>query len=230
MTLLADNYGVHSGPAPRPKWLDDVSLPVVNKLRSESREAQLTVGEAVSQLQRINTALAEAEEDLSILYEQGVELEIHVRRVLRALGASVDEPDNPRGGHDGTGRTSNDEQIVLEIKGRTKTIGLADVRQLDQWVTDLAYGDDTTEPTEWKGLLIGNAQIDHAPTERDAPFAPNAIAFAERRGLALLTTTDVLDALSLLQEGRFDAESWWSSATSTNGQFQGSETSPPGNS
>jgi hypothetical protein len=148
-----------------------------------------------------------------VLYERGEgALEPVVRDLLRELGAEVRDP-TVRGQNDGTFSVPNAGNGVLEIKRRTGPIRLGDVRQLQQWVTDLIAEADW----EGRGILVANAHCDLAPDARPDPFPDNCIRFAERMGLCLVTTTDLFGVLRQHQHGQLDLEEFWSKVMSTSG-------------
>jgi hypothetical protein len=102
---------------------------------------------------------------------------------------------------------------MLEIKGRTGTLRLADVRQLDQWVRDAIANENWAS----KGILIANMHCDETPGQRDDPFPTNCIQTAKHFQLCLLTTTQIFHALRLHQRGELDVQAFWNTIFGTSG-------------
>jgi hypothetical protein len=191
--------------AASPDWLDAYRLP------NELRAAEL-VGVRKGELAAAEGALEEAESALAaeaalgrLLYEQGKDaLEPAVRFALSEVGAVVEEPE-VEGIEDGRLTDPGGRHAMLEIKGRRGQLKLEDVRQLDGWMrTAMAE-----EAWDGKGLIVANLKFEESPRERDDPIAPNALAFAQRTGIAILTTSQLHLALRQVQEGNFVAAEFW---------------------
>ena len=63
--------------------------------------------------------------------------------------------------------------------------------------------------------------IEEPADERRDLVAPNALAFARRIGVAVLTTTQLHEALRQRQESRFDESSFWDSIFAADGLVAG---------
>ena len=210
--VLAERYKVASRRQP-PGWASSFALP-----------SQVTASQEVQRIQneirQQESALKQAEQDsenearfVALLYEQGQDaLEPIVRESLRQLGARVDEP-KVAGREDGRLVAPPGNNGMLEIKGRTGTLKLADVRQLDQWVRDAAID----ERWDSKGILIASVLCGVEPKLRRDPYPKNCVEAAERFGLCLLSTHQIFRALQLLQESKLDTAAFWSKVFSTAG-------------
>ena len=149
----------------------------------------------------------------ALLYEQGQDaLEPVVREALRRLGARVDEA-KVAGREDGRLIVLPGRKGMLEIKGRTGTLRLADVRQLDQWVRDAKVD----EKWDSKGILVANMLRGLKPQLRKDTYPRNCIEAAEKSGLCLLSTYQVFRALELFQESRLDTVAFWDRVFSASG-------------
>ncbi len=198
-----------------PVWVENYKLP-----------AQLPIEKTISQhkqeIQRLETELAKAQEDWKIavrfrrlLYEQGEDgLEPVVREALRELGANVEDPPPKINREDGKLTDPNGRKAILEIKGRTKSLQLGDVRQLDQWVRDALLSE---ENWEGKGILIANTYCNQPLEERDNAFPPNCIEKAKIAEQCLMTTTQLFRALCSHQRGELDQAAFWDIVFNTNG-------------
>ena len=102
---------------------------------------------------------------------------------------------------------------MLEIKGRTGSLRLSDVRQLDQWVRDAV----ANEGWRSKGMLIANMHCADPPSQRQHPFPDNCVRTAEQFGLCLITTTQIFQALREHQRGGVDLAAFWDTIFATNG-------------
>ena len=218
--LLANRYGVGDVSAPRPTWLDQYPLPRQQRLMDELTSLQTQLDRLEDEAAEVDRQRADVAGLQSILFEQGEDgLEPPVQRALRELGAEL-IPSPRRGWHDGTLRYGGGS-AVLEIKGRTGAVGLADVRQLAQWVDDLRFPDDN-DIGSWEGigLLIANAHSTQEPTSRPPAFASNALEFALRRDdMCLLTTPQLFSALCELQRDELDVDAWWARIFAARGLF-----------
>jgi hypothetical protein len=149
-----------------------------------------------------------------LLYEQHVEgLEPVVRDALRALGATVSDPKPKENREDGRLTAPGGQIGMLEIKGRTKSLSLRDVRQLEQWVRDAFSQENLVS----KGILIANMYCGQPPKLRDKAFPPNCIDSAKIANLCLMTTTQLFRALCSYQREELDIAEFWNTVFNTDG-------------
>lgn len=195
-----------------PQWTQDLALPREAHLCSELNEVTRRLDALLDQKVALEARLAEERRWVGLLYQQGTPLEALVREALTVLLADVREPTVP-GKDDGRLVAPTGDQVTLEIKGTGGQIKLEWARQLDQWVGDADVDDDWVSI----GLMFANTERELPPAQRRAPFPPNVIAFARRRGLRLATTAQIFAALVALQEGSLDVNGWWSGLLSTSG-------------
>jgi len=104
-------------------------------------------------------------------------------------------------------------QLMLEIKGRSGTLRLSDVRELDNWVRDAV----AIERWESKGLLVANLQSEKPPNERNDFIPKNCSENAARFGMSILTTSDIFNALVSLELHDLDQKGFWDVLHDTNG-------------
>ena len=102
---------------------------------------------------------------------------------------------------------------MLEIKGRTSTLRLSDVRQLNQWVQDALVEGNQSH----KGILIANLHLDRPPGHRGEVFPNNCIQAAQRTDICLMTTTQLFNALVSHYRNELDIASFWDTLSGTNG-------------
>jgi nucleotide-binding universal stress UspA family protein len=194
-----------------PDWIDDFQLPN----EAEPREKMTEQEERITQALRVLEDAKERAEDegrfRKLLYETGEDvLEPVVRDALRELGASVVDP-VVKGREDGRLEWPPEKRGMLEIKGRKGALRVSDVRELDHWVRDALV--------EWpsKGILIACLGKEDRPGQRANLFPPNCVTLAERTGIALLTTTQLYEALRRHQLSELDVEAFFEQLFSTSG-------------
>jgi hypothetical protein len=209
--LLREFLGV-AAEAPKPQWIEAYSLPRETAALREVEERRKALEGARRSLREAEAAAEREARFGKLLHEQGKEaLEPVVRETLSQLGAEVQEPVKP-GIEDGRIVDPGGRTAMLEIKGLTGQLRLEDVRQLDGWMrTAIAEGWDG------KGMIVANLKLSDAPPVRSDLVAPNAVAFAERVGICILTTPQLFEALRRQQDGELDAKSFWDVAFATSG-------------
>jgi hypothetical protein len=86
------------------------------------------------------------------------------------------------------------EEVLVEVKGHTKSVLLRDVSQL---IKDVGNHKAETKQ-DIHGLLVGNAWRLDAPSERDTKSTPvfpdNVVRTAKNHGVGLLSTTELFQA------------------------------------
>ena len=210
--ILRERYGLCFEQAP-PAWVETYRLPLQVPIEGE-------IAQYEDEMQRLTDELAAARERLQdatrfrrLLYGQGEDvLEPVVRDALQELGAQVQEPQN-RGREDGRLVDPTGHNGMLEIKGRTGSLRLSDVRQLDQWVRDVI----ANEGWHSKGILITNTYCGDPPPRRGTPFPDNCIRTAEQFGICLMTTSQLFRALCDHQRNELDVGAFWNTIFDTSG-------------
>jgi hypothetical protein len=212
--ILQERYGLQLESTP-PDWVEGYKLPKQLKVETEIDMLKNEIQKLEKQLREATFQLKEESHFCKLLYEQGVEgLETIVRDSLRVLGAMVDDPIVGKNREDGLLKDSKGRKAILEIKGRTKSIALADLRQLDQWVRDALFGEDSENV---KGILIGNAYCGTPLDQRKESFPNNCIIMAQNNQYCLLTTLQIYHAICLKQQGLFNETEFWDLIFSTDG-------------
>jgi hypothetical protein len=210
--ILRERYGLRFEQAP-PPWAQAYKLPAQVRIETKIGGIQEEVQSLTRELMATREQLEETTRFRRLLYEQGEDgLEPVVRDALRELGAQVTDP-GERGREDGRLVDPSGRNGMLEIKGKTKALGIRDVRQLDQWVRDAM----AEEEWEGKGLLIANTYCGDPLEQRGEPFPQKSSRSAKRFGQCLLTTTQLFCALCSHQRGELDAEAFWDTIFETDG-------------
>jgi hypothetical protein len=209
--VLQERYGIVFEEA-LPDWAPLFKLPAELPIEKQIDQINSQLSDLMQALEAQQQRLAHKGRFRKLLYEGDAALEPVVHEALRELGAQVEEPE--RAGHeDGRATDASGRNYMLEVKGRTGTLQLKDVRQLHQWVEDAIHEDDW----ESKGLLIANLHREIAPGHRVDPFPDNCIRAAERYGYCLMTTTQLYRALADHQRGELDLNEFWDTTYKTSG-------------
>jgi len=202
--LLRERYGI-AQEARVPDWIDDYSLPAeapiadeIDRLNHELEEREEQLG---STLQRAK----DAARPRRLLFEKGkLALEPIVRNALRGIGATVDDP-AVEGIEDGL-LLHGEQAAVIEIKGRDGAVKQADIRQVVQWASDARLRDGVP----YKPLIIANPYCNTKLEDRGEPLTGNARSYAENGDVALLTTSQLYEAIRMHQLGELDVDAFWS--------------------
>ncbi|HTS17520.1 MAG TPA: hypothetical protein VMP11_08100 [Verrucomicrobiae bacterium] len=210
--ILRERFGFRVEVA-APTWVGQFVLPREAPLRSEIARLVEELKQHQMGLVDVRKRAAHESRFRKLLYEQGEDvLEPVARDALRELEAKVDDP-LKKGREDGRLIDPRGRRAILEIKGRTGTLRLDDVRQLRQWADDAVVNEAWTG----KGILIANLCCGEPLERRRDLFPDNCKKVAEQFNLCLMTTTQLFHALCEHQEGRLDLPKFWDSIFSTSG-------------
>jgi hypothetical protein len=222
--ILKERYGLQFEQAP-PDWVAAYKVPEQIPIEEEISHHEQEIQRLKKELTTAQQRLQDASRFRKLLYEQGVEgLEPVVRDTLRELGAIVCDPPLKENREDGRLKAPTGQIGMLEIKGRTKSLSLGDVRQLEQWVRD-AFSQENLGS---KGILIANMYCGQRPELRNNPFPPNCIDGAKIANLCLMTTTQLFQALCSYQREELDVAEFWNTVFNTDGVCPLPKLEPPG--
>ncbi|AJP57879.1 hypothetical protein UC34_14660 [Pandoraea vervacti] len=212
-TALADILGKPQSEGV-PEWLTAIPMQAVAPID----QRLLTLRQEIAALeQQVNEQLAEKarlERYKRLLYVSSFELEDLVAECLGVLGASITPA---RYSQEEFVMEWNNSVFLAECKGVSKSISLANLRQVQDYV--LRYEED--ENSNGKGLLFGNAWRGLPPAERntkDCPIFPdNVILRAQQFGVSLVSTIDFFYAFSRFLSGQVPAQAILSVITEADG-------------
>lgn len=169
-----------------PKWANNFSI-------LNEKEEQKILGELIEQQEILNKKIAKQDIKIkellkykALITSSGEILENIVKQVLSELGFSLKETI--------PGRTDviakyGRKDIVIEIKGVTKSAAEKHAAQLEKWVS-LFIEENEKSP---KPLLIVNAYCDLPITERtEDTFPKQMLKYCTVRGHALISTIQLL--------------------------------------
>lgn len=177
--------------SPEPDWALRIEMPGVPELVRQVEAAQERIGIEASKVEVLNAQIADIHSFRRLLYSTGPELEAIVKRSLEQLGATVSPAKYAQEEYileyDG-------EEFLIEVKGVAKSISLAHLRQLYDYV--LKYQEDTGK--ECKGILFGNAWRNTPPemrgTEDTPEFPDNVVRRAEQWVVSLVSARAFFEA------------------------------------
>ncbi len=200
---------------PVPSWTSDIVIPGIEKIDADieerSKRIQLLSGEIEEFAKRKSMLL----EYRKLVYAEGQSLEQIVKQCLEYLGGVV----GPR-------KYSDEEYVlmvkgeeyIIEVKGITKSVSLAHLRQL----MDYVYIAEEKTGSPIKGILIANPWRELSPGKRNGSSEPefpdNVIRRATEAGAALLATRDLLNALIACMEGKANKEEVLAKIVSSTGR------------
>jgi hypothetical protein len=213
VSLLLADFGLKIE-TPPPEWVEKVEVPGVPELLGK-------LAGASAEIRKLETARGELEAELQklkrwgrLLYATGAELEEIFRESLILLGGRVEEAKYAKeeyilhipGG-----------EILVEVKGNTKSISLDNVRQILDYTVH--YLKDTNK--EGKGVLFGNAWRLLPPDQRDTrdkPYFPDDVKrTAAKHGIALLSSKDYFAVFCRFLKGEVPGAEILKKLESTNG-------------
>lgn len=197
-----------------PDWIEEIPMLPVKPIDEKILELRCQIERLSALVDEQLEVKAGLERFKRLLYVSSFELEDLVAECLAKLGAEIKPA-----------KYSQEEFVMhwdgglylAECKGVSKSISMAHVRQLQDYV--LKYEED--EETAGKGILFGNAWRELHPDERntnDRPIFPNnVIERAKQLGVSLVSTIDLFEALSRYLSGEVAADQVLKWMTTANG-------------
>ena len=214
--ILAERYGV-AAVHETPHWVESFLLP-------EQQSLKVDLDAALAESKRLSLHAEDLRQQLTaslrlqrILYGTGDELEGLTRELVTMLGATVTNgPHKFRDDGRLTVQGLDGQLLMMEVKGRQKSLKLEDIRQLAGWV-GMAGSEEKIKVT--KGLVVGCGHTDYPPNERQCIFPDNAVKEACLHDFCLLTTSQLLQAVHRFQKGELTQQKFWESVVKTKGLF-----------
>ena len=182
--IIQEEMGI-SLASSEPDWARKVEIPGVSELVSQVEAAQVRINDESRKIEALNEQIVDSQSFRRLLYGTGPELEAIVMRCLEHLGANVSPS---KYGEEEYILEYDGQEFLMEVKGVSKSISLAHLRQLNDYL--LKYQEDTGK--ECKGILFGNSWRNIPPDLRgkeDTPeFPDNVIKRAEQWGISLVSS------------------------------------------
>lgn len=165
-----------------PAWITSYQFPEEEKLIAQRREID-------SGLERIKLRKY-------LIAAKGKPLEDAVGLALKDIGFTVEK--QLEGAYVDFILKLKDEEIgAVEAASSIRQIDVGEFRQLLHFLKDCEI-----DKRKIKGILTANHFCEKVPTERGDAFTTDAVQAAEKHGMSLITTTDLFEVLSLLDQGK----------------------------
>lgn len=195
-TLLA-GYGFPMKTQP-PSWVSNFRVPGEGRINEQLNELESKIEKMKERAERIKEKKSkEIDHFKTLLYETEDSLRDVVWDTLERLGFMVIRYDNKR--EDGSIEFEQ-ETVLIETKGTTKSAKTKDVRQLLDWMHEYHYDMDSKQNEEPRGLFIVNHYRLAPPDKRAEPFPPDVKRLIRRTGNKLIVMTS-FQLFSLFCEG-----------------------------
>lgn len=215
--ILKDICGVQAS-LPEPDWLSDFTAPGQKGVDEEITRVR---GELENIYERLRKAQEKQEECrlcLKLLYEREYALEPIVRKILRGLGAHVEDPeeDNKEDGWIVVKVGDETHEGVIEIKS-TKGNQFSEEgrKQLLDWIDR----GRTIREKNYKGIFIGNSAVDKPVDNRTWAFSDSWMKAAKLSGICAMKTEDLYVIHLLNSRGLIDMDKFWIELFEANGIF-----------
>jgi hypothetical protein len=188
--ILLEEIG-YVASSPEPDWARKIDMPLVADLTMQVSIAKGLIADERQKIERLEAQIREICSFRRLVYATGCELEGILRLSLERLGARVTPA-----------KYSQEEYVLefdgrmhlLEVKGVTKSISLAHVRQLNDYL--LRYQEETG--SECKGILFGNPwrdiPLERRGTEAAPEFPDNVVKRATEWNISLVSSKLFLGA------------------------------------
>ncbi len=209
--ILQERYGFEITTV-APEWSGGYVLPTHAPMLGELTTLRKTIVDAQARLPSVEKREAHAARFQALLYEGDDALEPVVLEALSLLGGDVEEPAT-RGVEDGRVIDPDGNLYMIEVKGLTGEIKRAHIRQLQDWVTAA----QTDENLDCRGLLVANVHRSQPPGERAAAITGEVVSAARRVSHAVITTTQLFQALADLEAEMLTAQTFWEAVANAKG-------------
>jgi len=170
-----------------PEWIADYYIGKEIMERTKLNEISSEIEKLQTEVNTRQLSLKYYSDIKSLLYLDGLPLELAVKRYLEKMGFSVEQPE----GYDVDMIAQYKDFVsVIEIKGLKGSGAKNNVRQLENWVNNYSM----TKNEEAKGLLIINTFKTLPIEERTAlSFPPDMVNFSIQRNHCLILTLDLVN-------------------------------------
>lgn len=174
-----------------PDWVDAISVPGVEKIQEDIRQYRKSIAETFNEIEHLDTQRRALEEYKRLLFATGADLEKSLAKALVTLGGEITPA---KYGEEEYILNFNGVEYLIEVKGVSKSITLAHLRQLNDYL--LKYEEETAKPC--KGILLGNAWRADPPDQRGTnektEFPDNVVKRATQWQIALISSTAFFSA------------------------------------
>lgn len=169
-----------------PKWIDDYTIPNEEKEIAALQRKQKELLNIQKDIAKQEEKLAKFKEYKSVLTSTGTDLEIKVKDLLTQIGFQFFPSKKCR--CDLIAKYG-DKDIVIEVKGLTKSASEENTMQLEKWVIEF----NDAEKRIPKSILLVNGFLKLPLEERKENVFPSQMQkLSKGRGQCLMTTTQLL--------------------------------------
>ena len=154
-----------------PEWIAGITLPDAIQIEKEVAARRKMIDEIFNEIRKFEAERRVLEEYKRLLYASGGDLEEIVKKAFEDLGSVVSPA---KYGQEEFVIQFEGQECLIEVKGVSKSISLADLRQL----TDYLLRSEEEAGRSCKGVLFGNAWRNEPPDQRgtnDKPIFPNNV-------------------------------------------------------
>jgi hypothetical protein len=207
--VLRDICGFDAG-AKEPAWVLDLTAPDQISVDENIKSVTTQIGSLQEALRKLQAERENKRSCLKLLYEREFVLEPIVWEILRRLGAQVEEPiaKNKEDGWISVRVCDLLFEGVLEIKSTRKDHFTEDGRKQ---VVDWVQKGISEREKKYKGVFIGNSAVDKPVDNRPNPFPDSWAKAAKLSEICAFTTSQLLRAYELDNQGKLDRTAFWKS-------------------
>jgi hypothetical protein len=198
--LLEDFEDIKQRTQP-PDWIEAISVPKESEIKKDILLRQSQINRLTEEIELFEKQKEEQTKFKQLLYETGTPLQDICRTTFELLGFAVDCS------YEDFVITKNNEEAIVEVKGKEGVIERKDSSQLSQNRRNYAI-QKSRSIKDVKAILLGNPWRLIPPEERvkkDA-FASHVIEDAKVEDMILLTTLELFKALCALLENKLSRD------------------------
>jgi hypothetical protein len=205
-----------------PDWAVDVTFPDVEELKKERASLTESIKQAQSKIASIDSKIAQIEAlKNALLGAEGEDIVNASVRVFNRLGWNA----SPAGKNPDEFHLSGGSKAEFVAKV-VKSAGQAQRSDLSSLASSVVEFWDRTE-IEPKGVLVACTWSTRPPAERTEPdFAEGLAEFAQKKGLCLMTTTQLLCMYRDIEMGKQTTDDIRKKIEDTNGRLPGFQLLP----
>jgi len=169
-----------------PVWTESFSILNEDDIKTNILDTENRLEKLKEELGNKETELKKIQEYKYLLTSSGKKLEAIVKKVLKEIGFTIFKSEENR---TDVIAKYKDIDVVIEIKGLTKSAGEGNANQLEKWVTEF-FSENNKHP---KPILIVNGYMNQPIFERKNPVFPNQmLKYSISREHCLLSTYQLL--------------------------------------
>ncbi|MFW9992042.1 MAG: hypothetical protein ACFFD4_08260 [Candidatus Odinarchaeota archaeon] len=197
-----------------PNWFWSFSLPGDQEKLGKIQYIDKEIENLEKEKNELSSELNRSDFLKSILYEKDSPLEKAVIAVFNAMGIDTKNISDEKRA-DIKIETKNSNIILVEVKGKKKSLAREDLRQLSDCV-NVYWQENGQLP---KGLMVINPFYRDPPIERNDYYPHDCLKFSKSQNFCIMTTIDLYFLLKEYLEGKITAEEVEEAIVKTIGPF-----------